>query len=219
MAAITIPMDDQPSLDELFVFADIDDVSEAVGGGVILEFTLRSQFGSGRLEVSGETIEEALELARTAVRREIRLNMLKEEGLTMADIDKIIAGDEAEDAAARAEWLSAQERPEETVDYLTDAEHAEGAAWDRGYDAARQDVIERLHANGIDPGVLFGKQPAVSEPALAAAAEPFTALDISATELLLQGHPLISVVYMPVALTQSMRLPVAEGSRVVTPAR
>lgn len=217
---LVVPMDDKPSLDELFVFADIDDVSEGIKGDVVLEFTMRQQFGSARLEVHGDTIEEALEHARTDIRREIRLNMLKEEGLTVADIDKIIAQEEAEDAAARVAYLKAGEREEDGVaDHLTDAEHAEAAAWDRGYDAARQDLLERLNAAGIDPKVMFNPEAlfaATSEPAVATAAEPVEALEIGGVELLMQGHPLISVVYMPVAITQSQSLPVGPGARILT---
>jgi hypothetical protein len=202
-------MDDRPSLDELFVFADIDDVSEAPNGEIVLEFTMREQFGGQRITVSEETIEDALELARTSVRREIRLNMLKEEGLTLDDIDKLLAQEEAQDAVARAEYLAAERGGIE--DYFADTEEI----WQRGYDAARLDILERLDEIGVDPKVVFGHGPAVSEPVAAAAAEPVEPLQTGGVELLMQGHPLISVVYMPVAIAQQHSLGLAPNTRTV----
>ncbi len=124
------------TLNELFAYADIDDVSQGPEGTVILEFTTRDETRTHIVE--GIDLDEAVELARMSIARDLVVARLHREGLTDADIDR-----------------------------LTDAEfdaEVEAQAWDRGYEAAisdvaRAEVAAREAIASVNPAMATAGEP------------------------------------------------------------
>lgn len=138
------------NLNDLFAYADIDEVSEdAESGHVVIEFWLRET--RDQHVVYGSDLDAALEEAREVIQHELTLSDLRREGLTDDDIARL-----------------AQDRVEP------------GEVWNRGYNAGVNDAA--MH----------------STPAQPAFAEPFS-ID---TTTIMDQHPLIYVVYRPIAIFQ-----------------
>jgi hypothetical protein len=141
------------TLNDLFAFADIDDVTEEdYDGRVELVFTTREPRQNHT--VYGSNLDEAVEEARKIVLRELTLYDLRREGLSDEDIDRL-----ANESLA-------------------------GEQWARGYEAGVADVA---------------KASINQMPTTAAAGEPFGVIDSAAV---LSRHPMMSVIYAPVAIIQ-----------------
>lgn len=161
-----------PSLDELVQYADLDDFTEDEEG-VEITFTMRGSHT--RRTVFGRDLGEAMEQAREAVLTELTLADLRAEGLQDEDIVRLVAT------------------------RVVDAALGEEEVWGRGYEAGVADAARNA--------ILAQQAIAASmqQPAMATAAEPFTSGDIVKVgdpSAILAQHPLISVVYAPVAIVQ-----------------
>ena len=121
----------------------------------------------------GPTLDDAVEVASDIVMRDLTLSDLQERGLSDADLDRLSAN------------------------RFIDAEVE--AAWDRGFEAGVMDTVtsERAALDAIR--TIHAERPITNEPATTAVAEPFGTVD---TQAVLNAHPLITVVYAPVAIVQ-----------------
>jgi hypothetical protein len=84
---------DSLSLDALFGYADIDDVTEE-DDRVVLVFTIRGD-SDGPQQVSGEDIYDCLDQAATIIRRDRTLSEIRRHGLTDEDVDRLADADDS----------------------------------------------------------------------------------------------------------------------------
>lgn len=161
------------TLNDLFLYADIDDVWETADGVVYLEFTTRKD--GKRHEIEGIDLAEAVELARKNIARDIAWRRLREEGLREEDIDKIVA---EEDAALEA-----------------------AEAWDRGYEAGVYDAVyaetkAQEAVASVNPAMAAAAEPVDVLP------QQFLADEDLARAASLDNMPLLTVIYRPIAIVR-----------------
>lgn len=134
------------SLDGLFRYADIDEVTDDHdGSAVYISFTLRNS--RRRFSVEGKDLPDALAIAEEITRRDRTLEELRREGLTDEDIDRLSVD----------------------VPELLDE------AWQRGYAAAMQDS-EREDELLAHEAYLQNVTTASPAPVMAMAGQPMTAI-------------------------------------------
>lgn len=83
---------DRMTLEQIFVHADLDDLSVDADGLVDLDITLRESDEWYRFH--GINLEDCLEQATTLIQRAKVVDTLRREGLTDSDIDRLAAADE-----------------------------------------------------------------------------------------------------------------------------
>lgn len=176
------------TLEDIFQHANIEDVYEdPAEENYEITFVMRES--KRRYTVAGHTLTEAIESGVRVIDEQLTIDRLRSEGLNDDDISRLSV-------------RTGEDSANEAIDQF--AEPAQ--VWNRGYLAGLEDAARTIGTAVLDSArnpiaLSAAAQPVAGEPVTGTVSTRDDEFRVDSTAVL-EKHPLIKVIYAPVAIVQ-----------------